>query len=228
MGKLSVPIVHTGSISLASYYEAAIPRAFSAGWDWAVSQGIKLTLVIVVANVIFGALLVVAMRRRFNSEAIHRWWRWTWETPVALVGALTITTLILFLWFFINDAPKQLSEAREQIDGLTQRVTELSPPKVVDPCDSLTPTGDEKERNRRRDEVDELYDVIVVKGNTHDSIVSAESILPLTRANISVIKSTDQLANAIDTTLKLVSRAHDEQESIITRYPFDDITKCIR
>jgi hypothetical protein len=106
------------SISLGVYYGAAIPRAFAAGWDWAIGQGLLLTFLLSVSAVICASLYAVirGMRRSYSwSDARKRVWRAIVDFVIGGFGAIVIGLTFLFVVFFIRDAPNQLATAHKEI-----------------------------------------------------------------------------------------------------------------
>jgi len=102
------------TVTLGSYYGAAIPRAFWAAWDWAFGQGLALTVLLGCGAVACAALYaVIRTLRRSHSwaDAINSIRHAIADFLIGGIGAIVIVLMGLFLWFFINDAPKQLNES---------------------------------------------------------------------------------------------------------------------
>jgi hypothetical protein len=109
------------TISLGSYYGAAIPRAFWAGWDWAFGQGLLLTILLGI-GALFCAILYALIRaiRRSHSwqAALSHVGQALGDFLIAGVGAVAIVLLCLFGWFFVHDAPKQIAQREQRIAEL--------------------------------------------------------------------------------------------------------------
>lgn len=101
-----------------AYYKESIPRIFWASWDWAIGQGLSLTVVLAVALPLFVIVFeVVCAWRRYKTwaeakkhirSAVGRFLR---EIIVIIIVAPTI----LFVIFFIQDAPNQIRIRDEKI-----------------------------------------------------------------------------------------------------------------
>jgi hypothetical protein len=109
--------VGNGTISISSYYGEALPRAFWAGWNWAFGQGLLLTILLGISA------LVYAMIRAFRRS--HSWQAAGSHISQALldfliagIGAGSIVSIILFAWFFVQDAPKQIAIRDQRIAEL--------------------------------------------------------------------------------------------------------------
>jgi hypothetical protein len=141
--------VDKDSVSLVSYYGTAIPRSFWAGWDWAIAQGLLLTIFLGLGAVVCGSLFAVirAMRRSHSwADAMESVWRLIADFFLAGIGAIVAGLISLFVYFFIQDAPQQIS-------ALTKRVEELTPKPTQ-------PVTREFYSNRQRNEIaDKLQDL---------------------------------------------------------------------
>jgi ABC-type Fe3+ transport system permease subunit len=133
VGKLSVSAVaQEPAISLGSYYGAAIPRTFWAGWDWAFGQGLGLTILLGCGAVLAAAAYAVirAWRRSHSwADAINGIKHAITDFLISGIGAIVIVLIGLFVWFFIKDAPTQMDKAYRQIETLHQKIVDLSRPK---------------------------------------------------------------------------------------------------
>jgi hypothetical protein len=109
------------TISLGSYYGAAIPRAFWAGWDWAFGQGLLLTILLGIGALFCTILyaLIRAIRRSHSWQAaLSHVGQALGDFLIAGVGAVAIVLLCLFGWFFVHDAPKQIAQREQRIAEL--------------------------------------------------------------------------------------------------------------
>jgi len=102
---------------ISSYYPDAFARSFWAALSWVVGQGVMLTLLIAAGGIVFELVLVFVWRRN-DAEAKRDWRRYTLETIRALAGGCVLAALILFVWFFIQDAPTQIRIRDERIAEL--------------------------------------------------------------------------------------------------------------
>jgi hypothetical protein len=120
-GWFNVSFVDTEQpITFTSYYASAIPRAFWAGWDWAVAQGLYLTLLLGVGAVVCATLYAVirAMRRSHSwADAWNHVGQSIRDFFIAGVGAVVFMLLFMLVVSFVQDAPVQLQKAREKIAG---------------------------------------------------------------------------------------------------------------
>jgi len=119
------------AISFGSYYGAAIPRAFWAGWDWAFGQGLGLTILLGCGAVASAAVyaLIRAWRRSHSWADARKGVRHaTADFLISGVGAIVIVLVGLFVWFFVNDAPTQIESLREKLVALSPP----SPTALVD------------------------------------------------------------------------------------------------
>jgi hypothetical protein len=118
------------------YYSAACQRSFYGAWEWAVGQGLWLTLFIVIATAAFAVL------RRLHGRWSQPLERTAIIRDVArkglidFVGTASLFSVVIFLCFLVNDPPEQLRQARErgladnnasatQIDRLKVEITML-------------------------------------------------------------------------------------------------------
>jgi hypothetical protein len=104
--------------SILSYYEIAIPRAFWAGWDWAIGQGLLLTILLGIGSVICASLYAVirSMKRSLSwSDAMNHVGQAVADFLIAGFGAIVIVMMFLFVIFFVRDAPNQLANAKDEI-----------------------------------------------------------------------------------------------------------------
>jgi hypothetical protein len=107
-------------VSTIDYYKAAFERSFSSGLDWALAQGLLLTLLFA-----FG-LLVVAIfytsfrwirRRHSRAEAMSQIATAIKDFVLAAIAGTVVVLLVLFVIFFVQDAPQQMAILQRQIDG---------------------------------------------------------------------------------------------------------------
>jgi hypothetical protein len=112
-GSRSVPVR-----LLLEYYVQAVPRAFWAAIDWALGQGWALSLLLVIGPSVYG--IVLAFVRACKA---HRSWRSavaqtvkasTDLLPKTFLGGTVVGFGLLFMWFFINDAPEQMRLVRQE------------------------------------------------------------------------------------------------------------------
>jgi hypothetical protein len=104
------------TLSVAGYYGGAASRALWAAIEWTLGQGIALTLLVTAGTILF-EFLVVAMRWRAGAN-LNGWLLYTLETVRALVGGCFIAAFLLFAWFFVQDAPKQIADRDQRIAEL--------------------------------------------------------------------------------------------------------------
>jgi hypothetical protein len=117
------------AISLGSYYGAAISRSFAAGWDWAIGQGLTLTILLGIGAVVCASLYAVirAFRRSHSwTDAMNSVGKAIRDFLVAGVGAVIVMLVIMFGWFFVRDAPEQLNAANARAKNSEQRLKELT------------------------------------------------------------------------------------------------------
>ena len=78
-----------------------------AALDWAIKQGLLLTILLGIGAVICAVIIYAAIRvlRRSHSlpAAMNRVWRAIADFLIAGVGAVVIVLLGLFVWFFIRE-----------------------------------------------------------------------------------------------------------------------------
>src|SRR5215472_7784064 len=110
-----------------SYYSEAIPRAFSHAYDWAVGQGLWLTILMTIATSLFAGLRLLRpgwLGRTKGANGIHNWGRSTVETSITLIGGVGVLLCLAFVWAFVQDAPEQVSLLREQLRDAQQRTAQ--------------------------------------------------------------------------------------------------------
>jgi hypothetical protein len=125
------PMEKEPAITLGSYYGAAILRAFWAGWDWAFGQGLGLTILLLFGAVASATLYAVARAwRRSQSwaDARNSVEHIMADLLTSGIGAIVVVFIILFVWFFVKDAPMQMEEAHLKIEELQDKVAALLPP----------------------------------------------------------------------------------------------------
>jgi hypothetical protein len=121
-------------VSVLAYYRAAIPRAFSAGWHWAVGQGLYLTILLATGLLIFAIIYsVIQALRRVHSwaDAVSNIHHAIADFFGAAIIATLITLLILFMVFLVMDAPLQINLANKKITDLNQRLNSVENDKEI-------------------------------------------------------------------------------------------------
>src|SRR2546421_10683789 len=100
--------------SVWSYYPAAFVRAFWSAWDWAVGQGLYLSILLAVCALIFTIARAMGRSRSWadaKGDVVHA----LADFISAGVAATCIGLFILFVIFLMRDPPTQLQKAREEI-----------------------------------------------------------------------------------------------------------------
>jgi hypothetical protein len=111
-------------MSVAEYYRLAVSRSFSAAINWARNQGILLTLLFATPALAFGvgfAALRALHKRHTWHDAMSAVKEAFMDFVFATVTVAAVAMLILFVIFFVQDAPQQVSNLQ---DKLTQSLTD--------------------------------------------------------------------------------------------------------
>jgi hypothetical protein len=114
-------------MSIGSYYAEAIPRAFLAGWDWMLSEGILLTLLLAFALLVWaiGFASFRAFGRRHSwADAMTEVRKAARDFGIAGIAATGLALAILFVVFFVRDAPTQLLKASDEIQTLKRELSQ--------------------------------------------------------------------------------------------------------
>ena len=106
---------------MLSYYESALGRSWTSTWAWATGQGIYLTwllgLGVLVAAVCFA--LIRAIRKHHSwSDAMKDARKAVQDFFFAMVISSSLALAVLFMVFFVQDAPTQLALANGELDAL--------------------------------------------------------------------------------------------------------------
>jgi hypothetical protein len=145
------------NVTVFSYYRLAITRAFWEAWDWAVGQGLYLTILLAIGLLIIAVVYstLQALRR------VHSWADVMSDIGHAItdfftasIVAAVIALLIVFIVFFIKDAPSQVSQANIRIAELENRLKTVAGDKRA----ALADLQDRKDRElaQARAEINEL------------------------------------------------------------------------
>ena len=117
---------------MLSYYAAAFYRSWMAAWSWATDQGIILTwsLSAGVLLIAVGFAVVRAFRKHHSwTDAVTNSGKALRDFFVFAVVASALVLSVLFVVFFVRDAPDQMTLATNTIDGLKREhqktITEL-------------------------------------------------------------------------------------------------------
>ena len=108
------------TLGVGSYYWAAIPRAFWSAWEWAIGQGLLLTILLALALLVCAtayALMRVLRRRHSWDHAMEEVGRALRDFLVAGLAASAVALLILFGIFFVRDAPTELGKLQTEVAG---------------------------------------------------------------------------------------------------------------
>jgi hypothetical protein len=103
------------SAGFIAYYLAAIHRSWQAAWGWASGQGILLSLLFALAVFVVAILYAVFATRSWSTamseirQAVQRF-------VVAVVGIPLVVMMVLFIIFFIQDAPTELAALTKERD----------------------------------------------------------------------------------------------------------------
>jgi hypothetical protein len=100
-------------VSIFDYYWTAIVRSFWNGWDWAVGQGILLGLVEAIAAIILGVIAVSFLRKHQGTR-----WRSALRIIRDTLVVIAVLFVVLFLIFFVQDAPNEIAKRDERIAQL--------------------------------------------------------------------------------------------------------------
>src|SRR5208283_4981209 len=98
-----------------SYYSAAFERAFLEGWDWASSQGIRLTLWLAASAIVWEAIRHAPRLWRPHPERGAIMDRIFKEFVFGTAGTIAVFLVGAFIWFFVQDAPEQARLAKATV-----------------------------------------------------------------------------------------------------------------
>ena len=157
VAELTLFLVEQGSASLVSYYAAAIPRAFWAGWEWASGQGILLTLTGAVATILVAtAGMFIATRPK--RTVLHNFGRLFIEA----VAVFALMAVMIFGVFFISDAPAQLAAANQKVSDLQEKLDRFIPPPTAPRIANVlaAPTGTSYDRSIELPVLDEIIEIL--------------------------------------------------------------------
>jgi hypothetical protein len=120
---------------VVSYYRAAIPRAFLAGWHWAVGQGLYLTILLATVVLILAVVysIIQALRRVHSwADAVGDIHHAAADFFVVAIISTIVGLLILSIVFLVRDAPLQVNLADRRIEDLTQRLNSVENDKQIE------------------------------------------------------------------------------------------------
>ena len=101
------------------YYHDATGRSWDAAWEWATGQGIYLTWLFAIGVVACAAIYATirAVRKHHSwGDAMSEVRRAIKDFILAAIGASAFVLLLLFVVFFVRDAPTKMMALEKQLN----------------------------------------------------------------------------------------------------------------
>jgi hypothetical protein len=124
------------------YYRGAFARSWSSAWDWAVGQGIILSLALGASALVCTVLISI-----LRAHGKHHSWGDAREIALnsfrdfalSAIGATVFLFTTLFAIFFVMDAPDQASLTKKTIEGLQTKIEIQNAKGILVECHIAVP-----------------------------------------------------------------------------------------